>query len=211
MQYIDIFFLLITLALGFVLYTRLGRRTGHEKSAMSFVETLNTAEDDAPPSENYALLSVDPSDMMAIQKIQKHDKKFVIESFIDKVKNAFEKILKGFVSGDQVVLSAFMTPAFLKRYEPQLTALKKKKISTKLEFFRLISAQIHRVHATDTEVNIQVHFVSEQTQVRVNEKGKVIEGDINFIDQISELWTFTRLLKSRGPWMLSGIDPYEAS
>lgn len=210
MQYIDIFFLLFTLALGFVLYTRLGRRTGHEKSMMSFVETSNAADEDRP-TEDYALVVVDPSDMVAIQKIQKHDKKFVIEGFIDKVKNAFEKILKGFVSGDQAVLSAFMTPAFLKGYEAQIKDLKKKKITTKLEFFRLISAQIHRIHTTDTEVNIQVHFVSEQTQVRLNEQGKIVEGDINFIDQISELWTFTRLLKSRGPWMLSGIDPYEAS
>lgn len=209
MQYIDIFFLLLTLGVGFALYTRLGRRTGHEKSVVSFVNQSAVSEED--PTQIPAFLDVDPADMLLVHQIQKHDKKFTPEGFIEKVKVAFEKIVKGFVAADKDVLSAFMMPTLLKAYESQLKYLKDKKVSTKLEFFRLISAHIHQIHTTDKNVSIEVHFVSEQTQVRLSEKGKVVEGDINFIDQISELWTFTRLLKSRGPWMLSGIQPYEAS
>ncbi len=209
MQYIDILFLLVTLGVGFVLYTRLGRRTGQEKT---FAFRLGKdAEVMQGNLSNNALLTILPAEMTQISEIQKYDKKFSIEHFLDKIKTAFEKVVKAFVQGDKRALSAFLEPKLYTMYAKEVDDLKEKNVKTDLEFFRLISAEIKDVQTNQTTAHISVHFVSEQTHVQRNDKGKVISGDANFIDHISELWTFKRAIKSKGPWMLSGITPYEAT
>ena len=209
MQYIDILFLIVTLGVGFILYTRLGKRTGHEKSFMHpMTDSIKIVGSN---HQAKIVLSSLEADLEGIAAIQKHDKKFSVDDFLDKVRGAFEKIVRAFLGGDKAMLEALFTPQFYKLYKEELLALEKKKIKTDLEFFRLVSAEVKDVQATGSDAEIKVHFVSEQTQVRRNEKGKIVDGDANFIDRISEMWTFSRKLKSRGPWMLSGISPYEAT
>lgn len=209
MQYIDILFLLVTLGVGFVLYTRLGRRTGQEKSFVYRLgEEAKMMQGDQSEKDIIAIL---PPEIAQIKEIQKYDKKFSVDDFVEKIRVAFEKIVRAFVAGDKKVLSAFLESKLFKLYEGEINRLAEKKAKTDLEFFRLISAEVKDVQTSQTTAHISVHFVSEQTQVRRNEKGKIISGDANFIDHISELWTFKRSIKSKGPWMLSGITPYEAS
>ena len=209
MQYIDILFLLVTLGVGFVLYTRLGRRTGQEKTfTLRIGEETHAVKGDGTDTP---LITILPSEIKQISEIQRHDKKFSLEHFMDKIKVAFEKIVKAFVTGDKKALSAFLETKLYTAYAAEIDRLQDKKIKTDLEFFRLISAEVKDVQASPTTAHISVHFVSEQTHVQRNDKGKVVDGDANFIDHISELWTFKRAIKSKGPWMLSGIAPYEAT
>ena len=208
MQFVDLIFLFITLGIGFILYMRLGRRTGHERRffypASEEVKNITPATQKA---EELALLA--PS-FTGLQEIQKNDRKFSLEDFKEKIKEAFENIIHAFVKGDKKSLSAFLKDTFFALYEKEIDLLEKKKTTTHLEFFRLVSADIKDIQTKESIAHIQVHFVSEQTQIRKNSAGKIIAGDAGFIDRISELWTFERPLKSKGPWMLSGITPYEA-
>ena len=50
---------------------------------------------------------------------------------------------------------------------------------------------------------ITVRFISEQANVLRDAKGDVIEGDENFIQSITDVWTFERNITSASPnWML---------
>ena len=50
---------------------------------------------------------------------------------------------------------------------------------------------------------ITVRFVSEQVNILKNKDGEVIEGDENFIQNITDSWTFERALTSTNPnWLL---------
>jgi predicted lipid-binding transport protein (Tim44 family) len=54
------------------------------------------------------------------------------------------------------------------------------------------------------EANITVKFISEQVNLLKNSKGEVIEGDPNFIETVTDVWTFTKNLKNFDPtWALS--------
>lgn len=208
MQFVDLIFLFVTLGIGFVLYMRLGRRTGHERRF--FYPGSEEVQNITPiSSKGDQIVLLSPS-FTGLQDIQKYDRKFSLEDFTDKIKEAFEKIIQAFVKGDKQSLSSFLKDTFFVLYEKEIDLLEQKKITTHLEFFRLVSATIRDVNTKENMAHIQVHFVSEQTQIRKNSSGKVIAGDAGFIDRISELWTFERPLKSKGPWMLSGITPYEA-
>ena len=207
MQFIDLIFLFITLGIGFVLYMRLGRRTGNEKRF--FYPASEEMQNITPAPQKSQLIPLSSS-FSGLQDIQKHDKKFSVEDFAEKIKDAFEKIIHAFVKGDKKSLSAFLKDTFYTLYEKEIDALTEKKVTTHLEFFRLVSAEVKDIKTKDDTAHVQVHFVSEQTQIRKSSTGKTIAGDAGFIDRISELWTFERPLKSKGPWMLSGITPYEA-
>jgi predicted lipid-binding transport protein (Tim44 family) len=209
MQFIDLIFLALTFGIGFVLYTRLGRRTGNEKRFFyphsEKLKNVTPIDKEEESSEDENILQFE-----GLQEIQRHDKKFSLGDFLERIKEAFEKIVHSFVSGDKKSLNAFLKNQFYTFYEKEINLLSEKKTTAHLEFFRLISAEVKDVQTKEDVAHIQVHFVSEQTQIRKNKEGKVVEGDINFIDRISELWTFERPLKSKGPWMLAGITPYEA-
>lgn len=206
MQFIDLIFLLVTLGIGFILYLRLGRRTGNERR---FFYPASENVVDVTPTRAEATLAILGPSFRGLQDLQKHDRKFSVEDFIEKIKDAFEQIIQAFVKGDKDSLSVFLKDKLMATYTKELDALGQKKITTHLEFFRLVSAEVKDIRTSPDVAHIDVHFVSEQTQIRKNEAGKVIAGDAGFIDRISELWTFERPLKSKGPWMLSGIMPYE--
>ena len=50
---------------------------------------------------------------------------------------------------------------------------------------------------------ITVKFVSEQVNLLKNKDDEIIEGDENFIQNITDVWTFERCLTSTNPnWLL---------
>lgn len=208
MQFLDLIFLLITLGIGFVLYMRLGRRTGNEKRF--FYPASEEIKNITPQTQREEVVHLLSPSFSGLQEIKKYDRKFSLEDFLENIKDAFEKIVYAFVKGDKQSLNAFLKNTFYGLYEKEIDLLAEKKTTTHLEFFRLVSAEIKNIDTKEEMAHIQVHFVSEQTQIRKNSSGKTIAGDSGFIDRISELWTFERPLKSKGPWMLSGITPYEA-
>ena len=48
-----------------------------------------------------------------------------------------------------------------------------------------------------------MEFVSEQVNILRDAEGKVIEGDENYIQNITDVWTFERAISSTSPnWVL---------
>ena len=55
----------------------------------------------------------------------------------------------------------------------------------------------------DDKVNLVVKFVSEQVNLLKNAEGEVIEGDENYVQTISDVWTFEKPLNPRvNNWLL---------
>ena len=55
----------------------------------------------------------------------------------------------------------------------------------------------------NNKVNLVVKFVSEQVNLLKNAEGEVIEGDENYIQQISDIWTFEKSLDAKvNNWVL---------
>ena len=48
-----------------------------------------------------------------------------------------------------------------------------------------------------------MEFISEQVNILKNDKGEVIEGDENFVQKITDVWTFERALNAKNnQWIL---------
>ncbi len=208
MQLIDVVFLIISLVCGFLLYTKLGNRTAVHKAGRF------GAKPGADPASSSARAPV-TADLEAplltgINQIRQHDKKFSLHDFMSFAKDRFETILRSFLSAEEDKLKPLLSPEFYAFYSSEIQALRRDKIKGELDFFRMVSAKLKEVFVEANIAKIKVHFVSEQTQIRRNDKGEIVEGDLNHIDRISELWTFERPVKTRAHWLVSGIAPYEA-
>lgn len=210
MQFVDVIFLLLSLVCGFLLYTKLGKKTPITKNFKFTVRVdrgnMGTASSPhAPP----ATMDLEPPLITGIEQIRQHDKKFSLNDFVNWAKDRFETIVSSFVKGDKDKLEGLLHPDLYKAYEEEIDQLHKKKWRGELDFFRMISTRIKEIVIEHNVAKINVHFISEQTQVRKNEADEIVEGDINYIDRISEIWTFERPIASKTAWVLAGIKPHE--
>ena len=210
MQFVDVIFLLVSLVCGFLLYTKLGKKNPITKNFKFTVRVDRGESAGQSPHAAPATADLEAPLITGIQQIRQHDKRFSLNDFVHWAKSCFETIVASFVKGDKEKLESLLHPDLYKHYVTELNALQKKKWRGELDFFRMISARIKDIVIEKNMAKVYVHFVSEQTQVRKNAAGEIVEGDINYIDRISEIWTFERPLTSKTSWVLAGIKPHEA-
>ncbi len=210
MQMIDIALLVVTLVIAVLLYMRLGRRTGFEKSPLSYVKSFQK-KDISSPSEG-PIIDMDIPLITGIKQLQAVDSRFTQESFLTEMRGNFEVIIRSFVQGTKDTLQPLLVPSLYKLYEKEINSLKKQELLGELDFFRLVGATIQDISVAEGIAKIKVHFVSDQTQLRKDKSGTVVEGDPNAIDRINEVWVVEKNLGAKETaWKLAEILPYEAA
>lgn len=145
--------------------------------------------------------SLELSDVEKVfQKIPNFDK----DSFLNGAKRAFEMIVTSFAKGDITLLKSLVDKKLFKSFEDIIKQRQNEGISAETDFIGFNSAEITNAEIdADNNAKIVVRFVSEQANVLKDAEGKVIEGDENFIQSITDIWTFERNIYSTSPnWLL---------
>lgn len=197
----------------------LGKKTGEEPNGS---QKLHLGEKDynesKPDSESYKKVANDKDNDLqhfhedkdinfSLNEIRKIENKFDMEDFIDKAKKAFEFILKAYSENNIKLLETLLEKELFLEYKKDITSRVKKK-----ELFEITMIGVQKPIIVDAKIKnkdaqITVKYHSEQIHVTKNSSGKIIDGDINQILTIQEIWTFSRKLKSRNPnWSLQNIS-----
>jgi predicted lipid-binding transport protein (Tim44 family) len=72
-----------------------------------------------------------------------------------------------------------------------------------VDFICFDKSEIKDVKILKNSAKIAVEFITEQVNLLRNAEGKVIEGDENFIQKITDVWTFERSLNAQSnKWLL---------
>ena len=204
----DFVVLLITLFLGYQIYRALGMRTGTEKKRHGFSpREVTPQEDDSRRDESTATAQVDLAkiDDLKLEKIIKADSSFGLDKFLEGAKNAFEIILKGFVTGDKAVLKPLLSLKMYNQFSALIDQREKNNQSANLSFFRLVDAEVVEADYQRKTARIGVQITSEQTLL-VKEGDKLVDGDPDYIDTVVDVWVFERKIESRSPlWILKEI------
>ncbi len=208
---IDIVLLFVTLFLGYKIFTVLGKRTGHEKDRQSQVidmELRTSTESIESCAKTHSRHR--PEILAGLQKIRAHDRQFDGESFVKGANAAFEMILTAFLKGDKVSLRKLMSKKMFIEFEALIKSREAQKQTADLMFFRLITTSILETKMTRTKAKITLSFKSEQTLLVRDSENKIIEGDADFVDSVTDIWVFEKPLNSRDPnWMLVEIQDSE--
>lgn len=204
--YLDIIFLLILVLVIFSkLRNVLGTNTEETKVVMlskeQFEKVYNEIKSNAikPTDDVVDVNSLSPLDR-ELTKIPNFNKGM----FIKGAQKAFEMILSSFSRGDSKTLSKLVSKDLLKKFDSVIQERQDNGITSEMDLIGFVETEVESVcFVENNKVNLVVKFVSEQVNLLKNAEGEVIEGDENYIQQISDVWTFEKSLDAKvNNWVL---------
>lgn len=218
MTHLDILVLLIVVALIFVrLRSVLGTRPTEErrirlskenaeklynilKSEAEKLEGKSFDEEESEPAE----LVPEGEPLSDLDKTLMEIPHFVKSKFIKNAERAFQIITEAFNKGDVETLEMLVNKKLFKKFQEVIEQRKQDKVTAETDFIGFDKVEIAKANIKAYQVaEITVEFVSEQVNILRDAEGKVIEGDENYIQNITDVWTFERAISSTSPnWVL---------
>lgn len=125
------------------------------------------------------------------------------DRFLQGATIAFHKIVEAYAEGNIQNLEKLLEGPLLETFEDAIEKRKKSKKTLEVDIGRIVSAEQLDRREEKGKAYVTVRFVSEQCLVTKNGKGKVLEGDPDRYVTVTDIWTFSRSLKSSDPnWQL---------
>ena len=158
-------------------------------------ETHATAPKAASPAD---LENMSEQDKL-LAKIPAFDK----QGFINGANKVFELVLTAFNSGNMESVKELISKKILTAFNEVIAQRKDENLTSEVDFICFDKSEIKDVRILKKSVKIAVEFITEQVNLLRNAEGKVIEGDENFIQKITDVWTFERSLNAQSnKWLL---------
>ncbi len=213
-QYFDILVLLVVVGVIFyrlrgVLGVRPNSETDKkiaEENAAKLFDLLMREAEQKQANINIELKTdvVDNSTLSDTDKELLNIPNFDKSRFLSGAKKAFEVIVEAFAKGDVSTLEMLVNKNLLRKFQDVIENRRLEGVTAETDFIGFSDAEIIDVKINSNNVaKIIVKFVSEQVNLLKNKQGEVIEGDDKFIQCITDIWTFERVLSSSNPnWLL---------
>ena len=135
-------------------------------------------EKDSVPEENMSDLD------KTLVKIPGFNK----ERFITGAKRAFEIIVTAFSKGDTETLENLVSKSLIKKFQEIIEKRRAEGISAETDLIGFDQAEITAAKISKNDIaKITVKFVSEQVNLLKNKDDEIIEGDENFIQNITDV------------------------
>ncbi|MBE6458397.1 MAG: Tim44 domain-containing protein [Alphaproteobacteria bacterium] len=218
MTNLDILVLLVVVVLIFQrLRSLLGTRPAEEKhirlskeSAEKLYNILKTESEKYEKSvkdveEPEELTPVDDTPLSETDKILNQIPNFSKSKFLQSAERVFRIITDAFNNGDTETLEMLLSPKLYKKFQDIIEQRQKDGISAETDFICFDKSEITKAEISDKQIaRISVEFVSQQVNILRDKDGTVIEGDENYIQNITDVWTFERAINSTSPnWILT--------
>ena len=154
-----------------------------EKQILQNISQIIDAKDN-----NSGVLSTDSLNEKEIQEQEKLNK----EIFLNGAKKVFELILSAFNQGDLTPVRELMSKKVFDAFNQVIENRRADNITSEVDFICFDKSEIKDVKNLKNTIKVVVEFVSEQVSILKNKDGEVIEGDENFVQKITDMWTFER-------------------
>ena len=209
-----IFFIMIAALLVFRLRNVLGRRTGNEKKpGFGFSFDAKVVDKN---SNNIKEIKINKEHILnSLKKYKNLDKNgdlkriyilspnFSPKKFLKGAKDAFEIIVGAYAKGNLKKVKDLLSPNIFKTFSNISNQIIKKKQTLEHTLISFKSEEIKRIILKSTIAEIAVRFVTEQVNLLKNNKGQIIEGNNDYIENHIDYWTFSKDLKFSNPnWKL---------
>lgn len=123
---------------------------------------------------------------------------FKKDSFISGAKKAFQVITEAFNKGDVETLKMLVNTSIFNKMQKIIAQRKDEQITAETDFICFEKVEIIKAAIDDkNKALIAVEFVSEQVNLLRNKDNEIIEGDENYIQTITDVWTFEKSLDAK--------------
>lgn len=218
-QVIDIiFFAMIAAFLVLRLRSVLGRRDGHEgghsdnftspmpgeQEKNKVVPLAGTKPSNKDEKFDAELDGEDEHLTKGFADIKAVDREFNPRDFISGAKMAFEMILGAYSKSDIKTLKPLLSAEVFNNFAQSIKDREQAGEILEETLVSIKKAQIVEAYAEGSIVNVTVKFISEQISALRNKEGEVIEGNPDYVAEITDFWTFIRDAKHQDPnWLLA--------
>ena len=214
MTHLDILVLLVVVVLIFSkLRSLLGTRPpmdehkirlSKENAEKLYNILMDEAKSQKQQEESTPQELVPQEELSDLDKILKEIPNFNKNAFLKSAEKAFQIITNAFNKGDTETLEMLVNKKIFKKFQEVIEKRKNENISAETDFIGFDKVEITSAKITaQKNAQISVEFVSEQVNVLRNSENEVIEGDENYIQNITDVWTFEKALTSSSPnWLL---------
>ena len=222
---------LLLLAVALVVFLRLrsvlGRRTGHEKPPFDPYAARRTADPKPGPEAGGKVIHLprgasDAAEETArepvwtgyadegsglaqgLEKIAASDSGFSPKAFLDGARAAYEMIVTAFAQGDKDTLKALLARDVYDGFASVIESREKDGRKMESRFVGIDKAILTAADLLGKRATVTVKFVSQLISATLDQAGRVIDGDLKEIREVTDVWTFERDVASRDPnWKLA--------
>nr|WP_321481595.1 Tim44/TimA family putative adaptor protein [uncultured Cohaesibacter sp.] len=143
----------------------------------------------------------------ALSQLIAMDHNFDPDSFLSGARAAYEMIVTAYAQGDRKTLKQLLAADVFSGFSEALDEREANKLRVDFTFIGINKSSIVEAEVAGSEAQITVRFVSSITSCTKDEIGHVIEGDPNAVEDVTDIWTFSRDVTSRNPnWKLIGTE-----
>lgn len=132
------------------------------------------------------------------------DRNFDPARFVENAKDAFAIVVGAFAEGDKATLKDLLAPAVYRSFENAIEARETlgKKVTT--EVHSVSSADVIEARLEGSKAFVTLRFKADETYVETDKDGKVIAGHPDKIVTMTDVWVFSRDVKSSDPrWFVA--------
>ena len=209
-QYIDVIFLIFVVAVVFYrLYNTLGSEPEKSKKVILISkDDLKNGNLNLPRELTEKIKSltnlVTNEENTGVCKALCQIPNFNYNDFCSKAAKVFEMILNAFACQDEKTLKMLTGKKLFSKFKKIIDQRKEDGICAETDLIKIEQVNIENVNiSNDGIANIVVKFVSEQINLLKNPSGEIIEGDENFVQKITDVWTFEKDINSDSKtWLL---------
>jgi len=138
-----------------------------------------------------------------LNKIQSVSPDFDRQEFLVGARTAFEMIVQAFAEGDTELLDSLLSDEVYNNFLQAIRAREANNHTLENTLVRIVSADMIEAYMETSQAFITVKIVSEQVNITRDEAGEMVDGDVEQIAEITDIWTFCKDTKSRDPnWEL---------
>lgn len=134
----------------------------------------------------------DPRLVEGLKSIRAADPDFDPEHFIQGAKQAYEMIVTAFADGDLKSLRDFLGDDVFGSFEAAIKERQDDGVALDQTFVGITKSDVLEAEVAGGMANVVVHFGSELITVTRDKDGEVISGDPGEVEDITDIWTFSR-------------------
>jgi predicted lipid-binding transport protein (Tim44 family) len=217
-------YIIIFVALAILIFLKLrsvlGQRTGRERpphdpySARDAVRgatndnagQIARQERDTTPASTESVDAaegwkriVEPGSSVAggLDAIARKDKSFNAKHFVSGAQTAYEMIVLAYAQGDRRTLRNLLSREVYEGFEATIRERESKGETVESRFVAIEKSDMTAVELRNRMAQITVRFVSQLISVTRDKAGTVIDGDLEKVTDVTDVWTFARNLSSR--------------
>lgn len=132
-------------------------------------------------------------------------KDFNKQDFLKRVAKVFEMVLSAFASQDKETLKMLSTSKLYKKFDEVIKQRQADQITAESDLIKIEEMKIKNVKISEKGLaQIAVELTSSQINVLKDAQGELLEGDENFVQKITDIWTFEKDINNPSPvWLLA--------